>query len=550
MGNCSIAQAMTAALVGTNTNPKVGDTVTYVLDGAPAFTATTTVTVTNVLPAGLTFVSSTATMGSFDAGSNTWNVGTANITGEIKLYVTATVASGTYGQTIAVNPNINFVQSNCTQSSAVAGFSLTVQNAPIVIPAADISVTKTADVTSTVEGGTIHYTVAVTDLGPATSTGVVATDTLPAGLTFVSATTSEGSYVSSTGTWTIGTLSASSTATLNIAATVNVGEAGQVITNFAIAGASASTTDPNPTNNSSSVPVSIAPSSTVNYADLSIVKTADVASTTEGGTINYTIAVTDNGPATSTGVVATDTLPSGLTFENATASVGTYSSSTGAWTIGDLSASTTATLNIAAKVNSGTAGTVITNTAIVAESASSTDNNPGNNSSSVSVSIPSNGGGCTSNCGGTQFADLSVVKTADVTSTVEGGTIHYTVAVTDNGPATSTGVSVTDALPAGLNFVSATTSEGSYVSSTGIWTIGDYVSKHNCNIEHCSNGENWYRWYGDHEHLQTFQKQQAQPIRIWGTILLQFLSRLHLMAVELHRLQTLASSRPLTMQTQ
>ncbi|MGC9968111.1 MAG: PA14 domain-containing protein, partial [Minisyncoccia bacterium] len=47
------------------------------------------------------------------------------------------------------------------------------------IPSADIAIAKTADVTSTIEGGTMHYTLTVTALGPATSTGVTATDTLP-----------------------------------------------------------------------------------------------------------------------------------------------------------------------------------------------------------------------------------------------------------------------------------------------------------------------------------------------------------------------------------
>ena len=58
-------------------------------------------------------------------------------------------------------------------------------------------------------------------------------------------------------------------------------------------------------------------------ANLSIKKTVDNATPTAGATINYTLTVDAQGPATSTGVVATDTLPSGLTFENATASVGT-----------------------------------------------------------------------------------------------------------------------------------------------------------------------------------------------------------------------------------
>ena len=188
-------------------------------------------------------------------------------------------------------------------------------------------------------------------------------------------------------------------------------------------------------------------------ANLSITKTVDNAAPTPGATINYTLTVDAQGPATSTGVVATDTLPSGLTFENATASVGSYATSTGTWTIGDMTPSSTATLDIAALVEaSDTVGMQITNTGIVGETPSST-NQTGNSSSSVTVTVTSPG--CTSNCGGGAIdADIAVAKTADVTSTQEGGTINYTITVTANGPSTSTDVMATDTLPTGLTFVS------------------------------------------------------------------------------------------------
>ena len=87
--------------------------------------------------------------------------------------------------------------------------------------------------------------------------------------------------------------------------------------------------------------------------DLSITKTVDNATPSVGDTVNYTLTVSALGPATSTDVVATDTLPSGLTFENATSSVGNYASSTGTWTIGDLSASSTANRRNRGEVNAG-----------------------------------------------------------------------------------------------------------------------------------------------------------------------------------------------------
>jgi len=205
--SCSVATAMSDIV--SDANPTVGETITYTLNGAPALTASTTITVTDQLGSDLTFVSATPSVGTYSSSTGVWNVGTLNGASNITLTITAKVNAGTEGQTIDNAPSINYVQSGCTQTSAAGSATIFVQNASTPTSTAkdaDFSISKTADVTSTVEGGIVHYTVKVTDLGPGTSYGVVATDTLPAGLTFVSATTSAGSYASSTGKWTIGDL--------------------------------------------------------------------------------------------------------------------------------------------------------------------------------------------------------------------------------------------------------------------------------------------------------------------------------------------------------
>ncbi len=86
-------------------------------------------------------------------------------------------------------------------------------------------------------------------------------------------------------------------------------------------------------------------------ADLSLTKTVDNATPNDGDVVNFTITVKNDGPHSATGLEVTDVLPTGLDFNSATASQGSYDHNTGIWTVGTLAANATATLQIATKVN-------------------------------------------------------------------------------------------------------------------------------------------------------------------------------------------------------
>ena len=89
---------------------------------------------------------------------------------------------------------------------------------------------KTVDDSTPAEGQTIHYTVTVTNNGPAEATGISLEDILPGGLDNEIVTPGAGTSWSEP-TWTIGTLSNGSSATLDIQVTVELGMAGFTITN-------------------------------------------------------------------------------------------------------------------------------------------------------------------------------------------------------------------------------------------------------------------------------------------------------------------------------
>ena len=77
----------------------------------------------------------------------------------------------------------------------------------------------------------------------------------------------------------------------------------------------------------------------------------------------------------------------------------------------------------------------------------------------------------------TPVADLALQKTVDNANPSAGTNITFTLTLTNQStPSTgnATGVQVQDSLPAGLQFVSST-STGSYNSLTGIWNVGSLV---------------------------------------------------------------------------
>jgi LPXTG-site transpeptidase (sortase) family protein len=444
-GNNSASATVTgqAADIGitktvNNATPNQGANVIFTITATNNGPSNATgVQVTDLLPAGLTYVSSVPSVGTYTSGTGLWDIGALANAANATLSITAT-ATGT-------SPVINAATKTAEdQPDPVAGNNSA--SVTVTGQAADIAVAKIVDNATPNLGTNVTFTVTVTNNGPSSATGVVVTDLLPAGLTYVSSTPSTGTYTPGTGVWNVGGLANGSNATLTLVATVTTTT---TTTNTATKTGEVQP-DPVAGNNSASVNV------TGQAADIAVLKTVSNATPNQNTNVTFTVTAINNGPSNATGVAVTDILPPGLTFVLATPSAGTsFNPGTGVWTIGALANGANATLGITATV---TGTTLVTNTA-TKTAEDQTDPVAGNNTASASVTG--------------QSADIAITKIVDNPVPNVGTNVVFTITAANNGPSNATGVQVTDQLPAGLTYVSSVPSAGTtYSSVTGIWNIG------------------------------------------------------------------------------
>ena len=130
--------------------------------------------------------------------------------------------------------------------------------ASVVCPptgAADLSLTKQASSDRVSPGAQVTYILTAANAGPDDAAGAVITDPLPAGATFVSATSSQGACSGTdTVTCALGTLAAGAGATVTI--TVQTQSSGELVNQATVTSA---TPDPDLSNNTASASVLVLP---------------------------------------------------------------------------------------------------------------------------------------------------------------------------------------------------------------------------------------------------------------------------------------------------
>ncbi len=470
--NADLAVTETTNITSVAASGSVIYTITITNNGPTA----TKPSWTHTMPTGMSFTSLTPTTGYTCTGT------TAGSTASVVCSATSTLASNgsaTFTLTVAVASSVT-AATFLTDTTTVTNTSGTTDptssnnsatNSVLVTPAADLAITDVVGSTTALQGGTIVYTITVTNNGPSTATSASWTTSTPTGTTFASITTSTGwtcgtkPVVGGTGTVKCTDSSFANGGTGTFTLTVNVPTTATVGATIAANAATttATTGDQTSSNNSATAAtVTVAAG-----ANLTISESPGSTSVIQGGQITYTITVTDSGPSGATTPSWTQATPTNTTFASVTPAAG--------WTCGtkpavggtgnvtctdgsDLANAASAMFTLVVNVPTTVAvNTTITGSATV----SSTTGDPNMNNTATPATVTVTAG-----------ADLAITDTAGATTVPSSGTITYTITVTNNGPSTAAAPTWTTTIPTNTTFASGTAATGWTCTTPAVGATG------------------------------------------------------------------------------
>jgi uncharacterized repeat protein (TIGR01451 family)/fimbrial isopeptide formation D2 family protein len=414
-GGCAtttLVQSYTVTKSASSTTTTPGATVSYTLTvtntGAVAYTAANPATFNDSLASVL----DDATYNNDATNSATYASPTLSWAGALTVGGTQTI---TYSVTVGNPDPGDHILTNTVAPTASGGTCTTPGACTTNTPVASYTVAKSASTATATPGATVTYTLLVTNTGQVAYTPInpaTIADSLSGVLddaTYNNDATGGATFASPTLSWS-GSLAIGGTQTITYTVTVKDPDTGDNVLRNTVAATG-----------SGGVCASALACRTVTLiASYTVSKTASTVSATPGGTVRYTVTVTNTGQVAYIALkpaAFTDDLTAVLddaTYNNDASNSATYAAPTVSWS-GALPVGATQTITYSVTVNSPDSGDhLLTN----------------------SVTPTASGGDCSSPgaCTTTStVASYTVAKSASAAVVAPGATVMYTILVSNTG---------------------------------------------------------------------------------------------------------------------
>jgi large repetitive protein len=318
-------------------------------------------------------------------------------------------------------------------------------NQNVTITAPDLSINKTDNLTSVTAGQTIIYKLEVSNLGNGNATNVVINETVPNNSIFDLGSSTSGwscndKVVAETVCkFTISSLNSTTTQTINFGVRVDsqIPTLIENITNsFSVADGGKNGPDVNPNNNIDE-DIDILDTS----PDIQITKGNNLTQVIPGQTASYTLSISNVGNQDATGIIVTETVPSGKKFYPSGSTSGWICTNAGisgetcTFSIPQINGQNgTQNINFTVLVNSTLFQEEITNSVSVADSTSGgIDPTPENNKASDIGEVIGS-------------PDLEIIKTNNLTEVNVGQEATYSLTVKNTGNVPANKININDKL--------------------------------------------------------------------------------------------------------
>jgi uncharacterized repeat protein (TIGR01451 family) len=472
-----------------NSTPNIGDTVTFTItvynDGP---NDASSVSVEDVLPAGLNYVSDTPSQGTYNNVTGIWTVGSLANGGSATLQITVQVTTSGSIKNVAQVYSSSESDPDSTPNNDDGDQSEDDEDSETITvpPSADLRMDKTVSDPNPNVGDTITFTITVYNDGPDTATNITVEDVIPSGFTYVASSIAGGDSRDDSGaptlTWTINSLASSSNVNLTFQVVVQASGTYKNVAQVTASDQYDPDSTPNNDDGDQSEDDEDSETASPQEADLRLDKTVSDPTPDPGDTITFTITVYNDGPDAATNVTVEDVIPSGFTYVASSIAGGDSRDDSGdpvlTWTINSLAGSSNVSLTFQVVVQaSGTYKNVAQVTASDQYDPDSTPNNDDGDQSeddedSETATPPT--------------ADLRMEKAVSDPNPNVGDTITFTITVYNDGPDTATNVTVEDVIPSGYIYSAGTIAGGDSRDDSGAptltWTINSLTNSSSVNL--------------------------------------------------------------------